>query len=525
MTATLRPDFPHALLTPAEMAEADRLAGASIPLSTLMENAGRAVAERVRLLAAGATGGTIVVLCGPGNNGGDGYVAARLLAEDGLQVVLAAVANGGGLRGDAAGAASRWPGAVLGLGEVSFDEAMVVVDALFGAGLGRDLEGEVAAVVRRANAWRHASGRPLVAVDVPSGLDGATGRPRGLAIEASDTVTFFRLKPGHVLLPGRSLCGALHLVDIGLPRHVLNAVRPAATLNTPSAWLRALGAPSLDGHKYTRGHALVVSGPLARTGAARLAARGALRAGAGLVTVATPAEALPIHAAALTAIMTRVAEDAAGLAVILEDDRKNAVVLGPGLGVGAGTRALVRAALLSPAAAAGAPARAVVLDADALVSFAEEPEALFALVAKSEHAVVLTPHDGEFVKLFGTVLDAGAAKPERVRAAAAASGAVVVLKGPDTTIAHPDKRVSIAMSEAPWLATAGSGDVLAGMIAGLLAQGTTAFAAAAAAVWMHAEAARRFGAGLISEDLPDALPPVLQTLFDAKQRSGPISDA
>ncbi len=339
--------------------------------------------------------------------------------------------------------------------------------------------------------------------------------PRGEAIEASHTVTFFRLKPGHALLPGRLHCGTIELADIGLPPIVLGDVAPRTSLNTPSAWLGALPEPSLSGHKYARGHVVVMSGPASQTGAARLCARGALRAGAGLVTVATPADALLVHAAALTAIMTRVADDAAGLAEILADPRKNAVAMGPGLGVGAGTRALVRIALAAPESG-DAPPRAVVLDADALTSFADTPRALFDAIAASRHAVILTPHDGEFSKLFGAVLDAHAPKPERVRAAAAASGAVVVLKGPDTTIADPDGRTSIAMSEAPWLATAGSGDVLAGMIAGLLAQAMPAFEAACAGVWMHAEAARRFGPGLISEDLPDALPPVLRDLFAAK---------
>ena len=514
--APFRPDYPPELLTPAEMAQADRLAVAHAPSAMLMENAGAAVAALAGEFAGHGGGRTIAVLCGPGSNGGDGYVAARLLDEAGFLVVVGALGTAADLKGDAADAAARWNGAVSRPDAISFDEAAVVVDALFGAGLGRDIEGEAAAVIARANAWRQATRRPLVAVDVPSGIDGATGTSRGAAVEASHTVTFFRLKPGHALLPGRLHCGALHLVDIGLPASVLDVIVPRTSLNTPAAWLRDLPEPSLAGHKYARGHAVIVSGPMSQTGAARLCARGALRAGAGLVTVATPAEALPVHAAALTAIMTRVADGADALAGILADPRKNAVAMGPGLGVGAGTRALVRAALAAPDGADDAPPRAVVLDADALTSFTESPATLFDAIKASGHAVVLTPHDGEFAKLFGAVLDAAAAKPERVRAAAAASGAVVVLKGPDTTIAHADGRTSIAMSEAPWLATAGSGDVLAGMVAGLLAQAMPAFAAACAAVWMHAEAARRFGPGLISEDLPDALPAVLRELFGAK---------
>ena len=515
----LRPAFPPELLTPAEMGEADRLAAARVPPGRLMENAGAAVVGKVIQLI-GRTDGAVAVLCGPGNNGGDGYVVARRLAEEGYRVVVGALVPRDAMKGDAAAAAARWTGAVSTLAKVSFDDVAAVVDALFGAGLARDMEGEAAVAVARANAWRRATRRPLVAVDVPSGIDGATGLARGPAIEASHTVTFFRLKPGHALLPGRLHCGALDLADIGLPAGVLDDIAPPTRLNTPAAWLHELPEPSLAGHKYARGHALVVCGPVAQTGAARLAARGALRAGAGLVTVATPAEALPVLAAALTAVMTRVADDAAALADMLSDARKNVVVMGPGLGVGEGTRALVRAAFAAATHGNDQP-RALVLDADALTSFAETPGELFDLIAAGGHAVVLTPHDGEFSRLFGAVLDVGAPKPERVRAAAAASGAVVVLKGPDTTIAHPDGRLSIAMSEAPWLATAGSGDVLAGIVAGLLAQAMPSFEAACAAVWMHAEAARRFGPGLISEDLPDALPPVLRDLFDAKAAMNP----
>lgn len=521
MSDALRPATPHELLTPKEMAQADRLAAALLPSATLMENAGAAIAATVgRLVVAG--GGPIVVLCGPGNNGGDGYVAARLLEDAGFRVILGALVPRDRMRGDAAAAARRWNGPVARLADLSFDGAAAIVDALFGAGLARDLEGEAGPVVDRVNAWRRTTRRPLVAVDIPSGIDGATGRTCGVAIAASHTVTFFRLKPGHALLPGRLHCGALDLVDIGLPTSVLEVIRPRTGLNTPSAWLEHLPKPSLAGHKYARGHAVVVSGPIGQTGAARLCARGALRAGAGLVTVATPAAALPIHAVALTAVMTRVADDADGLAAILSDPRKNVAAMGPGLGVGPGTRAMVHAALRAPESGDGAP-RALVLDADALTSFAEDPHELFAAIAASAHAVVLTPHDGEFARLFGAVLDVEAPKPDRVRAAAVASGAIVVLKGPDTTIAHPDARASIAMSEAPWLATAGSGDVLAGMVAGLLAQAMPVFEAACAAVWMHAEAARRFGPGLIAEDIPDALPLVLRDLF-AAETLGPGED-
>ncbi len=505
------PDDPVDLLTPREMAEADRLAAALVPSLGLMENAGAAVAQAALDLLPGRALRRVLVLCGPGNNGGDGWVAARRLAEAGCAVTVASSVDRAMLKGDAAAMAARWTGGtVVGPDAASFEGQDLVVDALLGAGLARDVEGRVRDLIERVNAWRRGSARPLLAVDVPSGIDGETGQVRGAAVEASACVTFFRYKPGHLLLPGRLHCGRLTLADIGLPAEVLDHIAPRTVLNVPASWRAALPVPTLAGHKYARGHAVVMSGPLAQTGAARLAARGALRAGAGLVTVATPAAALPVHAAALTAIMTRVVDDAADFAALLADPRKNVVVLGPGLGTGEGTRALVQVAL----APAGdrAPSRRVVLDADALTSFAECPCELFAAIADGGHATVLTPHDGEFAKLFGSVVDATQAKPARARAAAVASGATVVLKGPDTVVAHPDGRAAIARSEAPWLATAGSGDVLAGMVAGLLAQGMPPFEAASAAVWMHAEAARRFGPGLISEDLPDALPPVLRAL-------------
>ena len=507
--APSQPQFPVELLTPGEMAQADRLAAAATPSMTLMETAGGAVAE----VALGRGASRAVVLCGPGNNGGDGYVVARRLRERGVDVMVGSSVDRSELTGDAAEAARRCGGDALPLRGVELDRVGLVVDALFGAGLRRPLDDEASAVVERVNGWRRAGGGRVLAIDIPSGIDGATGRSEGPAIEADDTVTFFRLKPGHLLLPGRLHCGRLHLAEIGIAPGVLADIAPRTFLNVPPLWRKEMPVPSLAGHKYARGHAVIVSGPVSQTGAARLAARGALRAGAGLVTVATPAAALLVHAASLTAIMTRVVDGAAALAELLADSRRNAVAMGPGLGVGAATRELVLAALAREAGEGLPPS--LVLDADALTSFAEAPHLLFSAIAASGQRVVLTPHDGEFARLFADLVDAGAGKPERARAAATLAGAAVVLKGPDTVVAHPDGRAGIAMSDAPCLATAGSGDVLAGMVAGLLAQGMELFAAASAAVWMHAEAARRFGPGLISEDLPDALPPVLRNLAGA----------
>lgn len=511
-------DVPVELLDPAEMAEADRIAGAALTGAALMQRAGAAVAQAALRLLDERGDRHAVVLCGPGNNGGDGYVAARFLEDAGCRVIVAALGDPAKLHGDAAGAFGRWDGPTISLADAPIERADLVIDALFGAGLARDLDGAARTTVERINAWTRATRRPVLAVDVPSGVDGATGQIRGAAIRATDTITFFRLKPGHILMPARINCGAVELVDIGIERRVLDAINPQTYLNVPPLWRSAFPVPTLEGHKYGRGHALIVSGPIAQTGAARLCARGALRAGAGLVTVATPTEALSVHAAALTAIMTRVADTPGELSEVLADPRKNVVAMGPGLGVGESTRALVEAAMKP--SASGAPRRHIVLDADALTSFAEEPRLLFDAIAKSGHAVVLTPHDGEFAKLFGTSLVISQSKPQRTREAARTSGAVVVLKGPDTVVAHPDGRAAIAASEAPWLATAGSGDVLGGIIAGLLAQAMPSFEAAAAGVWMHAEAARRYGPGLISEDIPELLPSVVSDILSNVKARG-----
>ena len=508
-----QPGFPIALLDPAEMAMADKLATAVVPSTALMERAGEAIAKAAIRIAGEKA--RALILCGPGNNGGDGYVAARLLANGGCDVTIASLVARDRLQDDAAWASALWSGAATQPDEIDFGKVDIIVDALFGAGLSRDIDGKAKVLIDRVNAWTSASGCPVLSVDMPSGVDGASGAIRGTAIEATDTITFFRLKPGHVLMPGRMRCGSLALADIGIAETVLADIAPKTSLNAPALWMKAYPVPALAGHKYARGHALVVSGPVAQTGAARLCARGALRAGAGLVTVATPAAALAVHAAALTAIMTRVADSAEDLVETLADKRKNAVVLGPGLGVGETTRAKVLAVLRPARSEADDPPRAIVLDADALASFSDHQADLFNAIKSCGHAVVLTPHDGEFSKLFGSMLDVSKAKPQRTRAAAAMSGATVVLKGPDTMVAAPDGRASIAASDAPWLATAGSGDVLAGMIAGLLAQGMPCFEAASAAVWIHAEAARLFGPGLISEDISEMLPRVLRHLLEA----------
>jgi ADP-dependent NAD(P)H-hydrate dehydratase / NAD(P)H-hydrate epimerase len=523
----LSPATPPELLSPVEMAMADRLTIASgIPGAVLMDRAGAAVAKAAsRLLAArDPYESRIVVFCGPGNNGGDGFVAARYLKGDGFRVSLGLLGQRGSLKGDAANAAQGWNDAILRFEDVPLEESDLAIAAIFGAGLDRDVEGPARDAILRLNEWTRRTGNPILAVDIPSGIDGSSGQVRGVAVEAAQTVTFFRLKPGHLLLPGHMHCGKISLVDIGIPDKVLTEIAPKTFVNEPAVWIEHFPRPRIDGHKYNRGHALVLSGSLAHTGAARLAARGALRIGAGLVTVATPKDALAAHAAALTAVMTRVCDSVEDLVELMADRRKNAIVMGPGMGVGAKTRDMVLATLES-GAAAPKPQRAVVLDADALTSFAGESMRLAEAVKRSNKPVVLTPHDGEFAQLFsakeGELRDhkdisqlTSPSKLARARAGAALMGAVLVLKGGDTVVADPRGRATIGHDAPPWLATAGSGDVLAGMIGGLLAQSMPAFEAASAAVWLHAAAAREFGPGLISEDIPEFLPPVLCRLLD-----------
>jgi len=496
------------LLTTRQMAEADRLTIASgVPGRVLMENAGRAVADAVSVRC--QLGTRVAVVAGPGNNGGDGFVAARILAERGYRVDVLLVGDPERLKGDAAEAARRWHGPTHLAAPKEVAGAGVIVDALFGAGLDRPVEGPARAMIEAMNA----AGAPVIAVDIASGIDGTTGAVMGVAVHAAETITFFRRKPGHLLLPGRLHCGRVRVADIGIKDDVLADVRPLIVVDRPECWMTRFPLPRIDGHKYSRGHAVVVSGGTSTTGAARLAARAALRAGAGLVTIASPREALAVHAATNLAVMVRPVDGDRDLTAFLADRRFNAVVLGPGGGVGAQMRASVFAAL--------AGERAVVLDADALTSFGDAPQQLISAI--DGHAggkVVLTPHEGEFARLFGGLPDVLGAGSKLGRAAAAArrSGAVVLLKGADTVIAAPDGRAAITENAPAWLATAGAGDVLSGFIAGLLAQGMPAFEAAAAAAWMHGECANAFGPGLISEDLAETLPKVYARLFGLVER-------
>jgi hydroxyethylthiazole kinase-like uncharacterized protein yjeF len=491
------------VLTTTEMEQADRLtiAGGK-PGFALMLSAGQAVAQAAMDLV---EQGPILVVAGGGNNGGDGFVAAAEMAARGRDVSIILLCERDSLKGDAALAARGWKGALLPFNPQAIRTPALIIDALFGAGLNRAVEGDPHTMIEAINA----SGAPVLSVDLPSGINGTTGAVMGVAVRATETVTFFRRKPAHLLLPGRLHCGRVRVADIGIGAAVLDEIRPAAFENDPDLWRGSFPVPRIDGHKYARGHAVVVSGDMTATGAARLAARGALRAGAGLVTLASPRDALPVNAAALTAVMVRAMDTPAEFADLMADRRLNACVIGPGAGVGQRTRDLVLAALSAKPA--------LVLDADALTSFADAPDHLFEAIKKEDFPqLVLTPHEGEFVRVFN---DMGNNNPlhsklERARLAAERCGAVVLLKGPDTVVAAPDRRAAMAANAPPWLATAGSGDVLAGIIGGLLAQGVPAFEAACIGVWMHGEAGSEAGPGLIAEDLPEVLPAVLRRLYD-----------
>jgi NAD(P)H-hydrate epimerase len=490
------------------MAEADRRTSAGgIKGERLMEKAGEGIA---RLIVERFAPVPVAVLCGPGNNGGDGFVIARHLVRAGWPVRVAALAPVSKLSGDAGINARRWSRlrgrqATVPLTLAVLDGAGLVVDALFGAGLVRPLSGTAAAVVTELNRCK----LPVVAVDVPSGLDADTGHVAGeadggVAVRAALTVTFFRKKLGHVLFPGRALCGETRVIDIGIRADVLAAIKPSAFENLPALWRDAFPVPGAAAHKYSRGHA-VICGGTEMTGAARLAARAAARVGAGLVTVASAPEAIPIYAADRAGQLTTVLNARDDLAKYLSDPRRRAVLIGPGYGVGRRTREHARVAL--------ALGKAVCLDADSLTSFADWPAGLFSALAEAGSvgaAAVLTPHEGEFRRLFP---DLGAeGRLARARAAAARAGAVVVLKGADTVIAAPDGRAAINANAPAWLATAGSGDVLAGMITGFLAQRVAPFDAAAMAVWIHGAAAANFGPGLVADDLPGLIPEVLRAL-------------
>jgi hydroxyethylthiazole kinase-like uncharacterized protein yjeF len=494
----------HEILSVAQMIEADRLAIASgVPSLMLMENAGRAVADEIlRRWSPRPT----AVLCGPGNNGGDGYVCARHLRDRGWPISVFTYGDHTALKGDAAAVAKKWNAPTQRMTKGSVAGAALVVDALFGTGLKSRLT-DGADEVRSEITRRRACGDRaiVVSVDVPSGVHGDIGPLSPASVIADLTVTFFRKKRAHLGPDTNTL--EVVVADIGIPASVLEVIKPALAENAPEVWWPAFWLARgewFDGHKYNLGHVFVVSGHMTSTGAARLAARAAFRAGCGLVTVLSPPDALAVNAAHLTAIMLRRFDQAEDLRRIVDDKKGwRAVVIGPANGIGEATRANVKALLALDVGA--------VIDADALTSFEPDPETLFSSLHKR---CVLTPHAGEFARLFpGVSLNQPV---DACIAAAAKAGCTVVLKGAMTVIAEPSGHAIVNTNAPGWLATAGSGDVLAGIIASLLAQGEPAFSASAAAVWMHGDAARRLGRGLIAEDLPQVLPSVIRGLENSR---------
>lgn len=501
------------LLSPAEMAEADRLAIAAGPLDGygLMLRAGEAVAAVV--LARYPAAKKVHVLCGPGNNGGDGYVVARLLAEAGVDVALWASSKPRA-GSDAARAAADCTLERRPLSAFTAQAGSLVIDAIYGAGLSKPLTGEAKGAVDIATEMN----LPVVAIDLPSGVSGESGEVLGCAFCAALTVTFARKKPGHLLLPGRGRCGEVVLADIGIRDEIIDAVAPRAFENRPGLWIASFPAPAVDTHKYKRGHTSVFSGGPSATGAARLSALAAARSGAGAVTMLSPANAMQVNAAHLTSIMLRKVDAVEDVHDLIGDRRPSAFVLGPGFGIGDKARDFTLAVLAENRQDGGV--EGLVLDADGITSFRNVAAMLFEAAGRPDApALIMTPHEGEFGRLFADIAaDKALSKLAKAREAAQRANAVLVYKGADSVIAAPDGRAAINSNGAPWLATAGSGDVLAGLIAGLLAQGMPAFEAACAGVWIHAEAGSRFGPGLIAEDLPLAVVPVLRELTQSTVR-------
>lgn len=480
------------LISPEAMGRIDRAAADSgLDSYGLMQKAGAHVAAV--LLAHFPTVRRAVVLCGPGNNGGDGHIAAGLLAGAGVEVMRFGPEPKPG--GDAARARNAYPGTLHVFEDWQPLEGDVIVDAVFGAGLDRSVSSDLAAVTERARQ----AGTPVIAVDLPSGLSGRTGEPTGACFQAVHTVTFAALKPGHLLMPGRALCGQLHLCDIGIPGRMIVGDDPLWK-NHPGLYNAALPALAAGAHKYGRGHLGVFCGPLGSTGAARLSAMAGLKSGAGLVTMVSRPSATMVLASHLTAIMQRTIRDEAELQAWLSDKRLSAFVIGPGFGDQPMARSYVE--LL---AATGRP---VVLDADGLSAYAGASAKLAALF-EGDTRLVMTPHEGEFRRLFGNLADDPTlSKIDRARIAARHHNAVMVYKGPDTVIAAPDGRAAVNADAPAFLATAGSGDVLSGIIGGLVAQGMPPFEAACAGVALHGDAAIRAGKGLTAEDLPAHITPL-----------------
>ena len=500
----LNTHFPVELLTPEEMGDADHFAATLNREDSfkLMERAGQAIADIV--LNDYRQCRKIAVLCGPGNNGGDGYMAAHILKSHGFEPTIFALGTPRA-GSDAEKAAALWGKKHLPFNEFSSPQDFdVVIDALYGAGLDRPLKQSLQEKLKRLNE----SGVPVIAVDLPSGVFGENGIIKGEAVKAAKTVTFFRLKPGHVCYPGRLQCGEIRLADIGIPEKVLETIKPTRFINFPSLWLKNWPELDYDIHKYRRGHAVVFSGHQSSTGAARLAAHAAARSGAGLVTIVSPEDALLVHEMHLTSIMLKEMGSDTEILDFLENRKVRSVILGPAFGSLERALSIIEAVLLK------SKIFTLVLDADALTAMAGKSEEIFALIKQSPVNVILTPHEGEFQRVFPSVAHMeDLSRIEKAAKAATDSGSVVVYKGADTIIASPDGRLAVNVNGTPFLATAGAGDVLSGIIGGLSAQKMLPFEAACAGVFLHARCAEHFGYGMIAEDIVSAIPLVLSEII------------
>jgi len=460
----------------------------------LMENAGTAVAREIlaRFMPCPA-----LVLCGPGNNGGDGFVVARKLREAGWDIEVALLGKKSSLKGDAAFMAKKYKGKTIPFSISSIKGKELVVDAIFGAGLSRPVTGEAAKILKAIKC-------PIVAVDIPSGIDGDNGQILGFAAKAKLTVTFSTKKPGHLLLPGREYCGEVVVAEIGHSKNIMKKIKTNCFENNPSLWLNKFPWPEAKKHKYSRGHAVISGGPKEMTGAARLAATAALKASSGIVTVLCKKDALNIYTKTLPAdIITKPISNLKDFSKFISGEKIHAILIGPGHGVNKRSRDMILKTLKTK--------KPIVLDADAITSFTGKKAELFSAIKKAGSQVVMTPHLGEFKKLFGKM---GEFKLEDAMKAAKNSNAVVVLKGADTIIASEDGRTVINSNAPPTLATAGAGDVLAGIITALLSSKMPTFEACCAAVWIHGEAANKLGLGLTAEDLPGKIPDVLKDLYN-----------
>ena len=479
----------HALLEPDILAELDRVTVTlGTPGFTLMERAATAVVQTVEARYRPCP---TLVVCGPGLNGGDGLVVAELLRRRGWPVQVVMLTPPEALRGDASLARVFYQGEILPWTSGQLNGQGLVIDAVFGIGLNREVEGPFFALIEALNA----SGLPIVAVDMPSGVHASYGSVLGTAVRAEVTVTFTRKKPGQLLLPGRAYCGIVHVAEIGIDHDALNNVPMSVVENHPELWLALLPGFLAGQHKYDHGHALILGGSV-MTGAARLAARAAQRVGTGLVSIAADEASALVYATNLDSVLVlKISHDVQWQHAV-NDPKKTAMLLGPGAGVGEGTLTKVILALTTR--------KPCVLDADALTSFIDGPEELYGYLYPE---AVLTPHVGEFNRLFGK--NEQVDKCTRTSRAARLSGSVVLLKGADTVIAAPNGLQVINANAPAWLATAGSGDVLSGIITGLMAQGVKAFPAAAIGAWLHGAAAEHFQPGMIAEDLIEALPRTL----------------